>query len=72
MKNNVVHTKDRYYQNMQVKKLENIIQNLDYYGFTDESSKLIKILDKKINKIYSPEMNRKENVKSFSKYRKRG
>ena len=72
MKDYVIHTKERYYQHMRIKKLENIIRALNYYGFDEDSNKLIKILDKKINRRYSQEMNIKEKARSYSKYKKRG
>jgi len=64
--------KERYYQHMSVRKLETIIQKMDYYNENEEIQRLIKTLDKKIKRRYSPEMNRKEKSKSFSKYKKRG
>lgn len=68
----VINTKEKYYQHMRIKKLENVIRALNYYGFEEESNKLIKTLDRKLNKRYSKEMNIKEKAKSYSKYKKRG
>ena len=72
MKLEVFEEKILNYENMDIKRLENIIMILNYKGYDKKTKELMKLFDKRVKKRYNPEMDKKRKVKMLSKYNKGG